>query len=210
MKIFFVWKVNMKFYQTWMANHKINTKTKVCERYLEEASVLIFPSQRHLPEVGFPRPGPMGGGTRAGVPPLPPGVPPWLGYPSAGWTWPGYPPTPQVWTDKQSETITFPLVLRTRSVNIIIFNDNFTTCNHTWSIKVLVITKTKIKKHRVAVVIFYLDCIIWHVRERFTLFHKSLSGTCFFLCEVLICLTRDLDYMPNLWRYGLIYWMVSA
>ena len=79
---------------------------------------------------GTPRPGQMGG-TQGGVPPcldlagVPPyldlaGVPPpppawtWLGYPPPpSWTWQGYPPAGVDW---QSETITFPLVLRTRSV----------------------------------------------------------------------------------------------
>ena len=66
-----------------------------------------------VPEVGFtPIRVPHGqvrqGGTWGGVPPI--GAPPgWLDLA-------GVHPHTQVWTDKQSETITFPLVLRTRSV----------------------------------------------------------------------------------------------
>ena len=80
-------------------------------------------SDRGLPKVGYPPqgyplPGLMGG-TWGGVPPS-------RGTPSPpGWTWLGSPPPqldlvrilpPQVWTDKQSETITSHLVLRTQSV----------------------------------------------------------------------------------------------
>ena len=87
-----------------------------------------------VPKVGYPLgqgtpwPGLTGGLPEVGYPPV--RVPPWPGlmgwYPTAGtplWGTPqlagpgwGTPPPPQVWTDKQSETITFPLVLRTRSV----------------------------------------------------------------------------------------------
>ena len=75
------------------------------------------------PPVGVPPlPGPMWGGVpEVWYPPI--GVPPWPGLMGGG-TWGGVPPglagpgrgTPippppaQVWTDKQSETITFPLV----------------------------------------------------------------------------------------------------
>ena len=80
---------------------------------------------------GTPLPGATGGG----------GVVPKVGYPPigvtsvrSGWggggyprwgtpSWLGYlPPRPQVWTDKQSETINFPLVLRTRSVKMTLFS----------------------------------------------------------------------------------------
>ena len=67
--------------------------------------------QRQYPRWGTSQPGPMGG-TWGGVPPVgyplvgvpPParsdgGYPRW-GTPPAGWTWLGYPPPPQVWTDK--------------------------------------------------------------------------------------------------------------
>ena len=64
-----------------------------------------------------PRPGyPPGQGTPLGGVPPRPGVPPWPGYPPscpmAFWEMlqsiMGYGYPPQVWTDKQSETITFP------------------------------------------------------------------------------------------------------
>ena len=73
-----------------------------------------LPKVGHPPAGGTPQPGPTGGYPRWGTPLA--GYPP--GGPGRGtpptWTWPGYPP--QVWTYKQSETITSRLVLRKRSV----------------------------------------------------------------------------------------------
>ena len=60
--------------------------------------------------MGYPPWPDLMGGTRGGVPPSR-GTPPWLAGPGQG-------TSRQVWTDKQSETITFPLVLRTRSVKM--------------------------------------------------------------------------------------------
>ena len=65
------------------------------------------------PAGGTPRPGLTGGYLRWGTPPG-------RGYPptrsDSGAPEVRYPPPPQVWTDKQSETITSRLILRTRSV----------------------------------------------------------------------------------------------
>ena len=90
-----------------------------------------------LPEVGYPptgvppHPGLMGGYPSWGIPHQgiphqgtpPPSQVQWgvpeMGYPPPSWLdLAGVPPLPQVWTDKQSETITSRLVLRTRSVNM--------------------------------------------------------------------------------------------
>ena len=65
------------------------------------------PSREYPLAGSTPPPARSDGGTRGGVPPG-------RRYPPARWTWLGYPP--QVWTDKQSETITSHLVLHTRSV----------------------------------------------------------------------------------------------
>ena len=108
---------------------------------------------RGVTEVGYPRsqvwPGvPEGlmGGTQSEVPPsgYPPsqvwwgdgyprwGTPPgqvWWGVPEvrypSGWTWPGYPPPPEMWTDRHLWKQYLTVVLRTRSVNIIFSNHFF-------------------------------------------------------------------------------------
>ena len=95
------------------------------------------PPRQGIPWLGYPHPGLTGGYPPVRVPPvqvwrgvpwpphrgtLPLGYHPWLDLawvpppppPGPGLGTP--PPPPQVWTDKQSETITSRLVLRTRSV----------------------------------------------------------------------------------------------
>ena len=88
-----------------------------------------LPGLTGVPKVGYPlarvplQPHLTGGYQRWGTPwqGYPPSQVSWglpeVGYPQQGYLPPGRgTPSPQVWTDKQSETITSRLVLRTRSV----------------------------------------------------------------------------------------------
>ena len=86
------------------------------------------PSQEYPPQVGSPT-SEGGPHPRLGPPYLSQGGVPTPGGGPPGWG--RYPLPPQVWTDKQSETITSRLVLRTRSVTMcFIFPPDPKTVNH--------------------------------------------------------------------------------